>query len=232
MMPAAVLAVLAMPFGLEAPFLLVAGWSIDRMLDLAAFVAGWSAGIDASPLLSPVALVIGLAALCWFAFLRDRWRLLGPALAVPAVVLFGLDRPPDVLIADTTQALAVRTDAGLQLVTGRPGSFAVDVWQETYSETIDSGAFACDSIGCIAEGKGGFRLAVIADPAGFYEDCDAADLVVTRRDAPASCGALVIDAEDLRRNGVHWLAWDADRRAFEVRPAIADLNRPWRVAPP
>ena len=33
MMPAAVLAVLAMPFGIEAPFLLAMGWSIDRMLE-------------------------------------------------------------------------------------------------------------------------------------------------------------------------------------------------------
>ena len=62
---------------------LALGWSIDRMLDVARLVAAWSAGIDASPLLSPLALLIGLAALCWFAFFRDRWRLLGPALALP-----------------------------------------------------------------------------------------------------------------------------------------------------
>ena len=39
MMPAAVLAVLAMPFGFEGPFLAALGWSIDRMLDLARLVA-------------------------------------------------------------------------------------------------------------------------------------------------------------------------------------------------
>ena len=40
MMPSAVLAVLAMPFGFEGPFLAAMGWSIDRMLDLARLVAG------------------------------------------------------------------------------------------------------------------------------------------------------------------------------------------------
>ena len=229
-MPAAGIAVLMMPFGFEGPLLGALGWSIERMLDLARLVSSWSAGIDASPLLSPVALAIGLAALCWFAFFRDRWRLIGPVLAVPAVLLFGLDRAPDVLIADTTQAVAVRTADGLRLVTGRAGSFAVDVWAETYGETIAEGEFACDSLGCIAEGARGFTVAVVADPSGFYEDCGRVDLVVARRLAPARCAALVIDAEDLRLGGVHWLRWDG--AGFEVRPAMTDLNRPWRAAKP
>lgn len=228
-MPAATLAVLVMPFGLEGPFLSALGWSIGRMLDLARLVASWSGGIDASPLLSPVSLVIGLAALGWFAFFRDRWRLVGPALAVPAVILFGLDRAPDVLVADTTQAVAVRTAEGLRLVTGRPGSFAVDVWAETYGEPIEAGAFSCDSLGCIAEGAG-FTVAVVADPSGFYEDCGRVDLVIARRLAPAGCDAQVIDADDLRLGGVHWLRWDGTR--FQVRPAMTDLNRPWRAAEP
>jgi competence protein ComEC len=231
-MPAAVFAVLAMPFGLEGPFLSALGWSIERMLDLAGLVGAWSTGIDASPLLSPSALAIGLAALAWFAFFRDRWRLLGPALAVPAVLTFGLDRPPDVLIADTTQAVAVRTVDGLRLVTGRSGSFATDVWAETYGEEIIEGDFACDALGCIAVGQGGFTLAVIADPAGFHEDCSAVDVVVSRRYAPSGCDApLVIDAGDLASGGVHWLAWNADVSQFAVRPAITDLNRSWRITP-
>lgn len=231
-MPAAVFAVLAMPFGFEGPFLSALGWSIERMLDIARLVGEWSAGIDASPLLSPMALAIGLVALAWFAFFRDRWRLLGPALALPAVLLFGLDRPPDVLVADTTQAVAVRTADGLRLVTGRSGSFATDVWAETYGEEIVEGNFPCDALGCIAAGQGGFTLAVITDPAGFHEDCGAVDVVISRRYAPAGCDApLVIDAGDLASGGVHWLAWNADTSRFDVRPAITDLDRPWRIQP-
>ena len=104
MMPAVLLAVLAMPFGLEGPFLGVAGWSVERMLGIARLVADLGAGLGGHPLLTPLSLVIGLLALGWFAFFTDRWRLLGPALALPAVLLFTLDRPPDVLVADTTQA--------------------------------------------------------------------------------------------------------------------------------
>lgn len=150
MMPAALLGVLAMPLGLEAPFLLAMGWSIDRMLEMAAVVSGWSTHLRASPLLLPPSLLIGLAALAWFALFRDRWRLLGPLVALPLVVLFAIDRPPDVLIADTTQAMAVRGQSGLELADGKPQSFALDVWRETYADPIATAAnLSCDSVACI-----------------------------------------------------------------------------------
>jgi competence protein ComEC len=236
MMPAAFVSVVAMPVGLEWPFLSAMGWSIDRMLDLAGLVAGWSGGIDASPLLTPVALLIGVLALGWFAFLADRWRLLGPALALPAVMLFGLDQPPDALVADTTQAVAIRTADGLQLVAGRPGSFAVGVWEETYGGPIAAateGIVRCDSIGCIAHSSAGFTVAIEKDPSAFYEDCGNADLVIARIAVPQACHAgTVIDARALAVRGVHWLHWNAGARRFEVRPAIADPGRPWRTAQP
>jgi competence protein ComEC len=150
---------------------------------------------------------------------------------VPAVVLFAVDRPPDVLISDTTQAVAVRFADGLALVDGKAGSFAVRVWEETYGGTIGQAKpddpVRCDGIGCIA--TPGYTLALIEDPAGFYEDCASADVVITRRRAPKGCAApVVIDADALARGGVHWLRWDGHR--FEVRTAIPDPERAWRIA--
>ena len=234
MMPFAVLATLAMPFGWEAPFLAVMGWSIDRMLDLGGLVASWSSGLDASPLLVPVALLLGLATLAWFTFLSTWHRLIAPVLLVPAVLLFAVDRPPDVLIADTTQAVALRGDAGLQLVAGKADSFAVGVWRETYGEVIEPGALlSCDSIGCFGASSRGFTVTIVRDPAGFYEDCGMADLLIARRAVPANCAAdTVIDAAALARGGVQWLRWDEARGGFEIRPAIPQLNRPWRATLP
>jgi competence protein ComEC len=234
MMPAAMFAVVAMPFGFERPFLWVVGWSIDRMLDVAGLVAAWSQGINASPLLTPMSLFIGLVALTWFSFFTNRYRLIGPALAVPAVMLFALDHPPDVLIADTTQALAIRGSDGLDLVAGKPGSFVVSVWGQTYRQPIAKAPPAttnCDSIGCVSKSPLGFIVAVTKDEAGFEEDCATADLVVTRLRAPAACRTetTVIDGQDLAKGGVQWLRWDAVAERFEIRPAIADLNRPWRA---
>ncbi|HEV7719228.1 MAG TPA: hypothetical protein VGO70_09675, partial [Arsenicitalea sp.] len=60
------------------------------------------------------------------------------------------------------------------------------------------------------------------------------DLIIARIPAPGWCRAetTVIDADDLARQGVHWLRWDAGAKKFEIRPAMTDLNRPWRAARP
>lgn len=233
-MPFAVLSVLAMPLGAEAPFVMTMGWGIDRMVDGATLVARWSEGLTGNPLLTSLALMIGLAALAWFAFLNSWWRLLAPALAVPLVLLVGLDQRPDLLIADTTQAVALRTDAGLGLISGKGGSFATEVWSEHYqepiAETVDG--LRCDSLGCIAS-TDRFSVAVIRNPAAFAEDCGLHALVIARVRAPASCGGgQVIDADALAAGGVHWLRWNEAAARFDIRAAIPNLTRPWRVVPP
>ncbi|MET0438532.1 MAG: ComEC/Rec2 family competence protein [Devosia sp.] len=229
-----VLAILAMPFGLDGPFLKLMGWNIDRMVDVAELVAGWSASLTGNPILAGWTLLAGLVALAWFAFVEGRWRLLAPAILVPIVLLLGFAPRPDVLIADTTQAVAVRDGTGLGLVSGRTGSFAVDVWSQYYQSEIaetHSGA-RCDSLGCIVK-TARFSIAVIRNAAAFAEDCYGQSLVIARISAPRGCGASgqIITAQDLQRGGVHWLRWDDAAGRFEIRPAIETLSRPWRVLP-
>jgi competence protein ComEC len=201
------------------------------MIWVAAIVAGWSEGISASPLLLPAALVLGLLALAWFTFLTTWHRLLAPALLVPAVWLVALDGPPDVLVSDTTQAVAMREDSGLGLVAGKPDSFAVNIWRDTYAEPLEpSQLMRCDSLGCFGASPAGFSVAIVKDPAAFHEDCGLADLIIIRRDAPSTCTAsLVIDADALDGGGIHWLRWSAAAGLFDVRPAIPTGRRPWRA---
>ncbi|WP_139198815.1 ComEC/Rec2 family competence protein [Devosia sp. YR412] len=231
-MPFAVLSVLAMPFGMEAPFIRVMGWGIDRMVDGATLVAGWSEGWTGNPLLTSSALLIGLGALAWFAFVNSWWRLAGPIVALPLILLVGLDQRPDILIADTTQAVAMRTDAGMGLISGKVGSFAVDVWGEHYQEVIaaEVPGMRCDELGCIAQ-TSQFSVAIVRNAAAFAEDCGRHDLIIARVRAPNTCAGQVIDADDLASGGVHWLRWDETAARFEIRAAIPNLTRPWRVSP-
>lgn len=233
-MPFAVLSVIAMPFGVEAPAVSAMGWGIDRMVDGAELVAGWSEGWTGNPLLTSLALLIGLAALAWFAFVSSWWRLAGPALALPLVLFFGLDERPDILIADTTQAVVLRTVAGMGMVTGRNDSFATEVWSQHYQEPIAKTADGvhCDQLGCVATTPQ-FTVAVVRNAAAFAEDCGINQLVVARIRAPVNCvGSLIIDADSLAAGGVHWLRWNEAAARFDVRTAIPNLSRPWRVVPP
>lgn len=229
-MAAIVVSTLLMPLGWEGPFLGALGALLEALIAIARLVTAWSEGLTLHPLLTPLALLLGLAALAWFAVLRSWHRLIGPALLVPAVLVFCLDRPPDVLVADTTRAVAVRGEAGLALLDGKDTSFAVTVWSETFGEPIAAATGAsCDAVGCWATSPRGFSVALVEDPAGFYEDCGLADLVITRLRAPVSCKAgVVLDAAALAAGGVHWLRWRGD--GFELRAARTGLERPWRAA--
>lgn len=228
------LAVLAMPFGLDGPLLRLMGWNIDRLVDVAELVAGLGASLTGNPILAGWTLLAGLAALAWFAFVESRWRLLAPALLLPMVLLFGFASRPDVLVSDTTQAVAVRAGEGLALASGRTGSFAVDAWNRYYQTEIGSShpGARCDSLGCIVTAER-FSIAIIRNAAAFPEDCFGQNLIIARVEPPRGCGAegQVIDPTDLARGGVHWLRWDETAGRFEIRPAMETLNRPWRVVP-
>lgn len=230
-MPFAVLSVLAMPFSLEAPFVAVMGWGIDRMVDGATLVAHWSNGLTGNPLLTSAALVIGLVALAWFAFFNTRWRFAGPALALPLILIFGLDQRPDLLVADSTQAIAMRSPEGMGLITGKTGSFAVDVWGEHYQQIIAAKApgTQCDSLGCIAQTES-YSVAIVKNAAAFAEDCGLHDLLIARMRAPSTCkNNQIIDADDLTAGGVQWLLWNETAGRFDVRTAVPNITRPWRA---
>ncbi|MEO7221214.1 MAG: hypothetical protein ABIY37_01965, partial [Devosia sp.] len=126
----------------------------------------------------------------------------------------------------------VRGPTGLELADGKAQSFALDVWRETYAELIETpAALRCDSVACIGDSSAGFSYAIVADPAGFAEEC-VRDLIVARIRAPSFCAAqVVVDADDLRSHGVHWLRWNAASQNFEMRPAVGSLERPWRIRP-
>jgi len=232
-LPSLALGVVAMSLGLEAPLLMLGGFGITQILDAASVIARASAGIEVRPLLSPWVLLHALGAAAWFVFFVGRLRLVGPALATVLILAFGQAPVPDVLIADTTQAVGVRDGTGLALMSGRAGSFVTDVWSETYGLEVGEGgdAIACDGIGCIATLPGGGVVALVKDMAGFFEDCDLAGLVVTRLAAPMLCrqATTVIDRDDLARGGVTAAYWQPTSGSFAVEPSILDPDRPWRI---
>jgi competence protein ComEC len=235
MMPMAMLGTLLMPFGIAAPCILALGWSIDRMLDIARFIAGLSAGIGWSPQLAPTALLVGLVAYAWFAFFTTCLRYAGPAMAALLIALFCIDQKPDLLVADTTQAIAVRSAAGMVLAAGKSTSFAVRAWQEDLGETISAVApgQACTPDGCRFASDIGFTLGIARTEAGVHELCGRVDVLVARGEIRSSCEqGLMIGPLDLARRGTFWLRWLAPSGPFEVRTAIDGLSRPWRVQPP
>lgn len=232
-LPACFVAVLLMPLALEGAVFGVMQMGTDAILAVAHNVATWSAPIAAAPLLNSWSLLIGLGGLGWLVFFTTRLRFVGPLVVVPLVAVFGLDVRPDVLIADSSQAVAMREEGGMALIAGRSPSFATNAWSQTYIEPIAKSAAgtSCDQLACINRSVSGFSVSVVKQYDAFAEECSLADLVITRLDAPNWCqnSTTVIDAERLRRGGVHWLKWQPDDNGFEIRMSIPNPNRAWRI---
>lgn len=127
-MPFAVFASIAMPFGLDGPFLYVMGQGLTIMIHLSERIADLSP-IDAvglisaaSVLLATIALVIATMATTWL-----RWVSVPFAAASLMVLVEG--RTPDILISEDARLLAVAMENGeIAVNRPRPNAFTIDNW--------------------------------------------------------------------------------------------------------
>jgi len=209
------------------------GWGIDVILRVAGGVAALSEGVSPGVTLAPGALLLVLPAFFTFAVMRKGARYIGAVISLPLLLAFGADTPPDILIADTTQGLAIREGDGYGLMAGRENSFAVRVWRDHYLIDIvpELEGASCDASACVYQSAEGYAVSLIKRVDAFAEDCAYADLILTRLSAPEYCAlrTRVIDRADLRQGGVHRLDWDPNSRRFAVTPAIPAGERPWRI---
>jgi competence protein ComEC len=127
-MPFAVFASIAMPLGLDGPFLYVMGQGLAVMIYLSERIADMSP-LDAvglisatSVLFATLALVVGTMATTWL-----RWVSL-PFAIISLTTLAGV-RAPDVLISEDARLLAVAMKDGTIAVNRpRPNAFTIDNW--------------------------------------------------------------------------------------------------------
>ncbi|ODN71159.1 ComEC/Rec2 family competence protein [Methylobrevis pamukkalensis] len=230
-MPAAVLAGLAMPTGLEGPALVAMGWGIDGMLAIARMVSDWtpSGGIVPHPPLEAVLLMI--AGGTWLALWNGGHRRLGLLPLALGVLLMPFGPRPDLLISGSGTGVLIIAGDGVPRLVGRASSFEASTWLRHVGSPLAPDdrrlrqGVACDRDACIlrmgeaarpqtaaqgtepgtadATASRTLYIAVIRHPAAFREECRRADLVVTGLDAPRWCQdhAAVIDRSTLRETG-------------------------------
>jgi competence protein ComEC len=237
-MPMGILGVLAMPFGFDAIFWRLMGAGIDWMIGVVLWVTrlpgsvGHMAAFGTGPLLL---VTLGLLLIC---LLRTPLRWSGAVLVV-AASLWALNLPrPDVLVSGDGQLSAVRGPGGkLTILHQNRDSFAIKEWlaadgdARTPKDATLGNGVRCDAIGCTAKLTDGRLVAYALSAEAFEEDCARAATVISPREAPLSCRAMLNDRPAWRAQGATALYWTG--KAFETEVAHpSGTDRPWARARP
>lgn len=235
-MPSALAALLAMPFGLETWPLRAMGFGLEWLVGVARTVANWEGAVLHLPAMSAPALALITLGGLWLCLWRTRWRLAGPALAALGLFAAPSGSRPDVLIARDGELIALRDEGG-RLVTARPrANYSLRQWlladgdERAPRQAADSAAFACDDLACLATVKGK-RIAVIRHPAALAEECARVDIIIVPFpfSGPCTRARVVIDRIDVWAEGAHALFLDGQSIKVETVAGTRG-ERPWVLA--
>ncbi|AGS21775.1 ComEC/Rec2-related protein [Rhizobium etli] len=130
-MPAGLLAMLLMPFGLDTLPWRVVGFGLDLVIAVAKTISGWGGNIDIGRLPGWY-FSVAVAGFLLMSLLRTRLRHVGTALiAVSTVTVLVLpaSRPPDLVISEDGALVAVVATAALASNRERPSDFIFSQWQ-------------------------------------------------------------------------------------------------------
>lgn len=235
-MPAAVLAAILAPLGLE----MLGLWIMDLGLRWILFVAHTVADLDLAlrHVVTPGPEVLALISLggLFVVLWRGGGRFVG---VIPVILGFGLwqiAERPAVLVADSGSLIGVMTPDGRAVSKERGENFAAGTWLENDGAPVPQ-SVAYGRAGLYEQGR--TVRAEVGDTAilnlrgatavAALQGCGGADIVITNQDLTQRAGCVVYDIESLRRSGALAGVMQSGVLTFEsVRDRTG--NRLWNTA--
>ena len=241
-MPLEALALLTDGLGFGAPFWAATGWAIDRLLDVAHWVAGMKGAVATLPTMPVGAFAAFVLGGLWLCLWSSRIRLLGllpivfggaAALAAPT---------PDLLVTGDGRHLALVDGSGRPaLLRDRGGDFIRSLMSENSGYDGEPLAVSevpgarCNRDSCLADvRRAGRTWRVLATRSGQRIDwaditaaCRSADIVVSDRWLPKGCAPrwLKLDRKALESTGGVAIYLDDEPRVETVADRIGAY--PW-----
>ncbi|WP_375460684.1 ComEC/Rec2 family competence protein [uncultured Enterovirga sp.] len=234
-MPAAVIGVVALPFGLDRPIWAAMGYATDGVLRLSEWVAGFAGSTLVVPAFGAGALSLLAFALLVATLCGSALRLLAGLPFILGVALASAAPRPDIYVARDGSGAAVRGRDGRLALLGRVPAFTAEQWLKADGDArraADASLKAgprCDRIGCTIEMRDGRIVSHLLDRRGFAEDCGRAAVVLSHLQAPPDCAApTLVDRAFLAGHGATTLfatssgfRLETTRRPGESRPWLA-----------
>jgi competence protein ComEC len=241
-MPLEALALLMDALGFGAPFWAATGWAIDRLLDVAHWVAGMKGAVATLPTMPTGAFAAFVLGGLWLCLWTSRVRLLGlfpialgtaAALAAPT---------PDLLVTGDGRHLALVDGSGRPaLLRDKSGDFIRSLMSESSGydgEPLAVSAMPnarCGRDACVADvRRAGRSWRVLATRSGQRIDwaditaaCASADIVVSDRWLPKGCTPrwLKLDRKALEATGGVAIYLNGEPRVETVADRIG--AHPW-----
>lgn len=243
-MPAALLAVILMPLGLESIALAIMGAGIDIMVWCAKWTAAMPGAVSHIPAIPLLAFLLMVAGGLWLTLWPERARSLGCIVIAAGLALAPMLPRPDVLVGRDGALVAVRGDASGRYIglASRSSNYEMKRWLEhdgdprevrdvMHSAKAPAGV-RCDGLACNVAVKK-LTLAVVRHPAALRDDCARADILVLDIPRPKGCNQpqTVIDFFGLRRLGTHAVYLEGDGQVRIETVAQYRGDRPWSKLP-
>jgi competence protein ComEC len=245
-MPALLLALLAQGLGVAALWPL-AGWAMQRLIDIADVTAALPGAVLLSAAVPAPAFALGVAGGLWLALWRTRARWFGVVPVLAAVGMAVASPLPDLLISGDGRHVALHMGHGrLAHSRERIGDYLLENWAESVGgspgDALWLGALPggrCSADACAADVESGGRrwrlLATISRNfiarRDFEPACAAADIIVSDRRLPDWCRPrwLKLDAAALAHTGAVAVQLNGPR-LITARDGVGD--RAWQPAQP
>ncbi|MGE0408756.1 MAG: ComEC/Rec2 family competence protein [Amphiplicatus sp.] len=233
-MPAAIVAILLMPFGLDGSAWRIAAQGVDVILAVGGFIAAQKGAVATVAQWPPMALGVLTFGGLWLCLQTAPWRLGGIACLPFAALAIAAAPPPSLFLSREGTNVGIVAGEGLALFNPRSDKFAAGVWKEHVGLDRDAAPTRslaeigrCDEEGCVVSVNGA-TVAVSNDPLGLSDDCARADLVIALYPAPrgAPCAARLLDRRAAWAAGAHaiWIS-KAGLRVRSIRETQG--ARPW-----
>lgn len=234
-MPAAVMALVLMPFGLEHWPLLAMGAGVDAMIDISVWVAALPHALVKIPAPPPAALPCFMAGMFLLFLVKGVFRYAALMPIMACVVMVAAWRQPDIVIAPGFELAAVKAEDNLYVSSLRREEFIREKWESNYGmqegtalawpKEGQAGPLHCDEAACRAEIHGR-RVSFLKNPGVIEEECHWAALVLSFSPVKKyGCAALVIDKFTALDSGTQ-AVWLGDAVTIQNDEEIRG-NRPW-----
>lgn len=241
-MPAMVIALLAMPFGLDFWPLQVMGMGVQAVQDIAHITASLPHATPHLAALPALSLPFAASGLLFLGLWQGRLRVLGALPLFAALVIAGSHHRPDIFVSpDFRLAGFVAGDGNLYLSTRRNNKFTAENWErllglsqgsaKSWPSEGGAGGINCDSSACRLE-LHGHKISFLRTREAVAEECNWAEAViafdVVKKDLPRGVcsGVIILDKFDGLREGAVALKLNPSGITVETANNLRG-NRPW-----